>query len=143
MWQGSLTWIMVLSNGCRINIHKKKLYPPPRMNLIRFTGIFAPHSKYRALIVPPPLVEVPKSKYRPPWLFLLKRIFGIDLETCQKCKNGKLRIIATIEDPLVIKKILTHLKLPTGVPKPWQARGPPQQNTPLYDEFYRPSDDEF
>ncbi len=42
------------------------------------------------------------------WAQRLKRVFGIDLETCPAC-GGPVRIIACIEDPLVIEKILTHL----------------------------------
>ena len=32
----------------------------------------------------------------------------IDIETCRDC-GGTVKIIACIEDPVVIKKILTHL----------------------------------
>ena len=44
------------------------------------------------------------------WAQRLKRVFGIgiDIETCQAC-GGAVRIIASIEDPEVIEKILTHL----------------------------------
>jgi hypothetical protein len=38
----------------------------------------------------------------------LKRVFNIDIETCDKC-GGDVRIIASIEDPMVIMKILAHL----------------------------------
>jgi hypothetical protein len=38
----------------------------------------------------------------------LKRVFNIDIEICDKC-GGDVRIIASIEDPAVIRKILTHL----------------------------------
>ena len=42
------------------------------------------------------------------WAQRLKRVFGIDIETCPAC-GGALRIIARIEDPAVINKILTHI----------------------------------
>ena len=42
------------------------------------------------------------------WAQRLKRVFGIDIETCPAC-GGAVRIIACIEDPAVIEKILTHL----------------------------------
>lgn len=42
------------------------------------------------------------------WAQRLKRLFGIDIETCP-AGGGALRIIACIEDPVVIKRILTHL----------------------------------
>jgi hypothetical protein len=36
-----------------------------------------------------------------------------------------MKIIAAIEDPQVIKKILSHLGLPTKAPAVYPARGPP------------------
>jgi hypothetical protein len=42
------------------------------------------------------------------WAKRLKRVFNIDIETCSEC-GGDVRIIASIEDPLVIRKILAHL----------------------------------
>ena len=42
------------------------------------------------------------------WAKRLKRVFDIDIETCSEC-GGDVRIIASIEDPAVIKKILVHL----------------------------------
>jgi len=39
----------------------------------------------------------------------LKRVFGIEIDTCQRC-GGTLRIIASIEQPEVIAKILSHLE---------------------------------
>lgn len=38
----------------------------------------------------------------------LKRVFAIEIEKCEKC-GGSLRIVASIEDPNVIEKILKHL----------------------------------
>ena len=38
----------------------------------------------------------------------LKRVFDIDIETCSEC-GGDVRIIAGIEAPEVIMKILAHL----------------------------------
>ena len=40
------------------------------------------------------------------WAQRLKRVFGIDIETCRAC-GGAVRIIALIEEPEVIKKILS------------------------------------
>jgi hypothetical protein len=42
------------------------------------------------------------------WAQRLKRVFDIDVETCSEC-GGDVRIIASIEDPVVIQKILAHL----------------------------------
>jgi len=42
------------------------------------------------------------------WAKRLKRVFNIDIETCDKC-GGDVRIIASIEDPAVISTILAYL----------------------------------
>jgi hypothetical protein len=39
----------------------------------------------------------------------LKRVFNIDIETCEACQE-QVKVIACIEDPEIIKKILNHLK---------------------------------
>ena len=49
------------------------------------------------------------------WARLLKRVFDIDVEHCPNCA-GALKIIAAIEDPPVIVKILSHLGLPNPRP---------------------------
>jgi hypothetical protein len=67
------------------------------------------------------------SNSRISWAKLLKRVFNIDVEICSSC-GGKNKIIAAIENPSVIKKILKHLGLPTTPPTPWNARGPPQSH---------------
>jgi hypothetical protein len=42
-------------------------------------------------------------------------VFEIDMTTCSKC-GGPLTMIAAIEDPPVIQRILAHLGLPTRAP---------------------------
>ena len=42
------------------------------------------------------------------WTQRLKRVFNIDIEPCREC-GGVVKVIACIEDPVVIAKILTHL----------------------------------
>jgi len=42
------------------------------------------------------------------WAKRLKRVFDIDIETCSEC-GGDVKIISSIEDPAVIRKILAHL----------------------------------
>jgi hypothetical protein len=82
------------------------LVPKPRVNLTRFHGVFAPHSRHRARVTP---ARWGGGAQR------LKRVFGIDIETCPAC-GGAVRLIACIEDPAVIAKILSHLdaKAPGG-----------------------------
>jgi hypothetical protein len=48
-------------------------------------------------------------------------VFAIDLTTCPPC-GGPLTILAAIEDPSVIIKILSHLGWPTRAPPKAPAR---------------------
>ena len=62
------------------------------------------------------------------WAQRLKRVFGIDVETCRVC-GGTASVIACSEDPVVIKTILVHRD--AQVPKPGEfelpdSRAPPQ-----------------
>jgi len=62
------------------------------------------------------------------WAQRLKRVFNIDIEICQAC-GGAVRIIASIEDPIVIEKILTHLDKKDASVEPARlppCRAPPQ-----------------
>jgi len=63
------------------------------------------------------------------WAQRLKRVFEIDIETCPAC-GGAVRIIACIEDPAVIDKILAHLNAKAGEPEALMrppSRAPPQR----------------
>jgi hypothetical protein len=59
-----------------------------------------------------------------------KRSFQIDVLACPEC-GGRLRLLATIEDPAVIRKILSHLGIATECPKPAPARPPPAATGPF------------
>jgi len=68
-----------------------------------------------------------KSYARPrhfAWADLLRRVFLFDILACADC-GGRLRLVATIEDPAVVTKILSHLGLPPDPPSPSPARSPP------------------
>jgi len=55
----------------------------------------------------------------------LRRVFAIDIETCRKC-GGRLRVIASIEAPAVIERILEHLGRDAGSIDPAHpSRAPP------------------
>src|ERR671915_880000 len=76
----------------------------------------------------PPATESPSEDAhaqgetpRMSWARLLKRVFDIDIEQCPNC-GGALKIIAAIEDPPVIVKILSHLGLPPRAPPRSPAR---------------------
>jgi ribosomal protein S27E len=87
------------------------LVPRPRLNLTRFHGVFAPNFKHRKHIVPqrPRHVDADTPSAPMSWMQRLKRVFAIDIETCPDC-GGKLRVIACIEDPPLIAKILGHVR---------------------------------
>jgi hypothetical protein len=99
------------------------LVPKPRVNLTRFHGVFAPNSKHRALVTPARRGKGNRAKVADEmqaqtpaerrasmtWAQRLKRVFNIDIETCSAC-GGAMNVIACIEDPVVIKQILDHLK---------------------------------
>jgi len=114
------------------------LVPPPRLNLTRFHGMFAPNSPYRARITPARRGRGGKpkrpqsSEHRTPaeqrsamrWAQRLKRVLQIDVETCPSC-GSTVKIIASIEDPPVIERILNHLAS-KELPGLWaESRAPP------------------
>ena len=68
------------------------------------------------------------------WAQRLKRVFGIDIETCPAC-GGAVRIIACIGEPAVIDKILAHLQAKGADCE--ATRGPPVRAPPqrgLFDD---------
>ena len=84
------------------------LIPPPRVNLVRYHGVFAPGSKLRPLVVPASAVKgCPKpddatkpdvAENKPPprdgtlridWASLLKRVFQVDILACAKCGDRR------------------------------------------------------
>ena len=95
---------------------------PPRMHLMRYHGVFAPHSRLRAAVTPAgrgrggkPQIEEAADKPVTPrhvamsWAQRLKRVFRVEIESCAPC-GGKLKVIASIEEPQVMAKILAHLE---------------------------------
>jgi hypothetical protein len=96
------------------------LVPKPRAHLTRYHGVFAPASPDRSRVVPRTQAAAasqtdecgePSASDRQramTWAQRLKRVFAIDIETCRRC-GGQLKVIASIEDPPVIERILAHL----------------------------------
>lgn len=115
------------------------LIPPPRMNMIRYSGCFAPNFKDRKSIIKnksaqkkcaeicnSDLPEKVKHE-RLRWAEMLKRVFEIDVTICPKC-SGRMEQIAVIKDKAVAKKIIESLgEVTTFRPLEVVAdRGPPE-----------------
>jgi hypothetical protein len=98
------------------------LVPLPRVHLVRYGGCLAPHSHLRGAIIPTlrqqgvDEEETDTGSPRWGWARLLKRVFALDMARCPCCQQGSLRIIATITQGEVIRKILRHLKLAADPP---------------------------
>jgi len=124
------------------------LVPPPRANLLRYHGVFAPNSKDRKRIVPASTGDPAEKKEVSPnrsWSEPIKRSFAIDIVVCVAC-GGRMRLVSHIEEPTVVTRILGHLGLPTDAPKLFPPRAPPQAEifdsfAALHDEFHQPAFD--
>jgi hypothetical protein len=113
------------------------LVPKPRAHLTRYHGVFAPASPDRPQVVPRNRAVVsnegqggePSDTDRQrslTWAQRLKRVFAIDIEVCRRC-GGQLKVIASIEDPPVIERILAHLGGASESADPANpSRAPPQ-----------------
>src|SRR5437867_5151412 len=123
------------------------LVPRPRINLLLYHGVLAPNAPWRREVVAraeseasavepcprsPPADEEraeakpdrARPKYRA-WADLMRRAFEADVLSCPRC-GGRMTVLATIEDPAVIQRILTHLGLAVEAGGAWPAtRGSP------------------
>jgi hypothetical protein len=99
------------------------LTPRPEINLVLYHGVLAPHARWRAEVVASRRTEsdhatdlraraagAPRPRYWS-WALLMRRAFDLDVLRCPRCA-GRMQLIATIEDPAVIQRILAHLGLP-------------------------------
>jgi hypothetical protein len=114
------------------------LVPTPRVNLTCYRGVFAPNHRLREQVTPARRGRRKAETANEPaparhvsitWAQRMKRVFKINIETCEH-GGGAVKVITGIEDPIVIKKILDHLErraeAATPVFEPF-ARAPPQQ----------------
>ena len=120
--------------------------PPPRVNLLRFHGVFGPNSRLRSRIAPQPkppevaespskqgafafvaalVAAVAKVTSRFSWAQLLQRTFRTDILVCPRCE-GRMRVIAFVTDTDVAEQVLTCLGLARSRPLRATATGPPQ-----------------
>src|SRR5690606_15985362 len=108
--------------------------------LTRYHGVFAPASPDRARIVPATGAATANERGEAAatdrqramsWAQRLRRVFAIDIETCRQC-GAKLRVLASIEAPAVIERILEHLGRDAGsVDSAHPSRAPPARDTSL------------
>jgi hypothetical protein len=72
------------------------LVPPPRVHLTRFHGVFAAHAALRSAITPAgrgtgarkraaAAERTAPDAIRLYWARRLKRVFGIEIEQCERC----------------------------------------------------------
>ena len=119
--------------------------PHPRAHQLTYHGVLAPASAWHDLVVPkrapapaaysraasaPKSPTAPRSSARSrssrsTWAELLRRVFAVDVLTCPHC-GGPRRLIAQLTDLIVVRKMLSHLGLPTEPPRPAPARSPEQ-----------------
>jgi len=122
--------------------------PRPETNLLICHGVLAPRARWRERVVAygrvlpepraaaAPLAAGPDDARVKPtprawtWAALMHRAFAIDVLACPHC-GGRLRLIATLHDPAVIRKILAHVGVDPSGPSPGPA--PPKSGaaTPL------------
>ena len=114
-----------------------RLTPRPEINLLVYHGVLAPHARWRPHVVgygraaPEAAVRgAPESRQDPPpplrnwiWAALMRRAFAIDVLACLRC-GGRLRVIATVEDPLAVRQILAAAPLGPGPPPGASAIAP-------------------
>jgi hypothetical protein len=118
------------------------LIPLPRKNLLNYHGVLAPRAAWRSRAVADGRVpcddQAAQTRHattqsstparspvqRSAWATLMQRAFAIDVLACPRC-GDRLKLIACITQPRVIRRILQHLGLPADTPEPHPARAPP------------------
>ena len=118
------------------------LTPRPRINLVLYYGVLGAHAVWRQRVCPGTAARAdgstaacrvdagvkalhPAPRHRNMlWAELMRRSFGFDPLLCGRC-GGRLRLLALIDAPSVIQRILAHLGLPTAVPAARPPRAPP------------------
>jgi len=65
----------------------------------------------------------------------MTRAFGFDVLKCPRC-GGRMKLIATITSPRVIRAILDHLGLPSDPTHPHPARPPPSEPAACAEELW-------
>ena len=125
--------------------------PRPETNLLICHGVLAPRARWRERVVAYGRVAarahglggaagrrsatgtgVKSSPRAWSWAALMHRAFAIDVLACPHC-GGRLRLIATLHDPAVIRRLLAHLGMARSGPSPGPA--PPSPAPPRPDRI--------
>jgi len=118
---------------------------PPRLHLVRYSGVLAPASPWRPLVIPllpePAPAETPpapqahtKLPAKPartgarcrywPWAELMRLTLGLPVDTCPHC-GGRMKLRALVRDRESIERFLRHQGLWTEPLGLAEARPPP------------------
>jgi hypothetical protein len=128
------------------------LTPRPRINLVLYYGVLGAHAAWRLRVggrqahpsggdssarpddraagavaeatFPAGATAAPRRGSNLLWAQLMQRSFGFDVLACPRC-GGRFRLLALIEDPRVVHRILHHVGLPTEIPAARAPRAPP------------------
>ena len=114
------------------------MIPPPRFNMIRFHGVFAPNAKLRSEVVPkkdarelaevsaaelgdakqvPLFEDAPNKPKRNPWAWLLKKVFLVDVTECPDC-GGRMKWMEACTEKRDINRVLAAHGLAPRAPPP-------------------------
>ncbi|WP_395856084.1 transposase [Cystobacter fuscus] len=129
----------LLFTGLELLRRVASLVPPPRANLTRFHGVFAPGARLRPFQVPQAGEEegrvAPQAaarqetrkerRGRVDWAGRLRRSFAVEVLACERC-GGRRRVLAYVKEAGGVRAILEHLGLPPAGARRAPARGPPQ-----------------
>jgi len=93
------------------------LVPPPRLHMVRYHGVLSSHAKARSEVIPHLAVATSPARvvqlelfggnessdhdYEPrrkPWAWLLRHVFGADLQSCPHCQ-GPMRWLEAASTP--------------------------------------------
>jgi len=106
--------------------HYEAVIPRPEANLLLCHGLLAARARWRKRVVAYGRAAAPLTGSAPEpadgpergagaarprywaWAALMERAFALDVLVCPHC-GGRLRLIATLHDPVVIRKILAHV----------------------------------
>ena len=133
------------------------LVPRPRVNLTRYHGVLAPNHRWRAEVTPSgrgrgkgnasgqPERSAIERHAAMRWAQRLKRVFNFDVESCVRCGkavrvaapahpcargiSASLHVIASIEEPALIERILAHVRGKAG--SDTASLGPPSTGPPV------------